>query len=148
MPGDSDGEAIISDRVNGKSVRDIARERSLSVAAVEAILDQEAERALGAPELRRMLYLEVCRLEAIKSVLFEKAMAGENAAAAIYVKLSERMASMIGINAPQGHYVQIGSTIEPVERPSNTVLMLQRIRELKAQSANEKPDDDEPPGED
>jgi hypothetical protein len=145
MTDDGDGEAIILERVNGKSVRDIARERGMTQAAIEAIIDRAAEEALSARALRRLLHVEACRLEAIKSVLFEKAMAGENAAAAIYIKASERLSSMIGINSPQGHYVTISSTIEPAEQPSNTVRMLEAIRRLKGEA--EKPDDEEsPPG--
>ena len=142
MTNDSDGEAIILDRVNGKSVREIAADRGLTVAAVTTILDQEAERALSASELRRMLHLEACRLEAIKQVLFEKAMAGENAAASIYCKLSERLSSMIGINAPQGHYVTISSAIESAEKPSNTFKMLEAIRRLRNEPDDPPPDDD------
>jgi hypothetical protein len=85
-------------------------------AAVEAILDQEAERALGARELRRLLHLEAYRIETIKQVLFEKAIAGENAAAAIYIKASERLSSMIGINSPQGHSSR---SAPPSSRPSS-----------------------------
>src|SRR5215471_1788768 len=129
-----DGEAIILDRVHGKSVEAIARERGLSVPAVERILDAEAERALGAHELRRMLFVEARRIEALKQLLWDKAMAGDNASAAVFAKLSERLASMIGLNAPSGHYVSISSTLEPaVERGTSTTRMLEAIKRLRGE---------------
>jgi len=138
-----DPETIIFDRVYGKSVEAIARARRLSVAAVEAILDREAEKALGARELRRLLFVEARRIEALKQLLWNKAMEGDNASAAIFAKLSERLATMVGLNAPVGHYVQISSTLEPaVEQGTSTQRMLEAIRRLR----NEPDDDqDDPP---
>jgi len=63
----------------------------MSVAAVEGILDVEPEKALGARELRRLLFVEVFRLEAIKEVLFRKALDGETGAAIGSASMSARL---------------------------------------------------------
>lgn len=109
----------------------------MTIAAVDAILDEEARRALGAGELRRLLYIEACRLEAIKAVLLEKAIAGENAAAAIYVKVSERLATMLGINAPREHLVSISATIQHDGKGTSTQEMLEAIRHLRGEAEAE-----------
>jgi hypothetical protein len=138
-----DREAILRNLVfGGQSIERIARARRLTVAAVTRIVDEEAARALNAAALRRGLYVETVRLEALLKKHFAAAMEGDTVSAALYVKTSERLNSMLGTNAPIGHAVHVINSSETVEQPSNTVRLLQAIRRLKGEP------DDEPPGED
>jgi hypothetical protein len=60
-------------------------------------------------QLRRELMLEVTRLNALAEKHYRKAMAadGDVASGALYVKISERKSTMLGLNAPAAHAVQI-----------------------------------------
>jgi hypothetical protein len=138
---DDDRTSILRDLVYGETRESIARTRGLSTSD---ILDEEAARQLGAEELRRGLCLEKLRLEALLRTHFARAMEGDTVCAALYVKTSERLNSMLGTNAPIGHAVTlIHSAAEPVEQETSTRKMLRALRRLRGE-----PEEDEPPGED
>ena len=101
-------DEIIEEAAEGRSIRDIARSAGMTEAAVRAIIDRQAEDALSGPQLRRDLLFEVMRLRALGRKYYEKAMdRGELNAGLLYIKASERLATLLGMNAPQGHAVQI-----------------------------------------
>jgi hypothetical protein len=140
--GVPDREAILRGLVyGGGTVESIARARRLRVAEVARIVDKEAARRLSGEELRRGLYVETMRLEALLRRHFAAAMQGDTISAALYVKTSERLSSMIGTNAPIGHAVHVINSSEPVEQVSSTRKLLEAIRRLRGEA--EKPDGNE-----
>jgi hypothetical protein len=145
--GGPDREAILRDFVyGGQSVESIARSRRLTVAEVTRIVDEEAARRMSGEELRRGLYVEAVRLEALLRRHFAAAMEGDTISAALYVKTSERLSSMIGTNAPIGHAVHvIHSSAKPVEQGTSTQRMLEAIRRLRNEP---EPEDEQEPLED
>src|SRR5262249_43214376 len=60
-------------------------------------------------QLRRELLFEVMRHRALCGKYFDKAMAGDGDrdAGILYIKASERLATLLGMNAPIGHAVQV-----------------------------------------
>lgn len=91
--------------------------------------------------------LEASRLDELKSHVWSIAMSDDPAAlhaAATYAKLAERLASLIGLNAPIGHVINvIGSAPEiQADNRTSTQRMLDAIRQLRGES--DPSDDDEP----
>ena len=86
-----------------------------------------------------MLYLEAQRLDLLKQRVWVLAMRDGNLpAASVYVKASERLASLVGMNAPLGHVVNvIGAAPEPEQTQSSTHRLLETIRLLRAEVAPE-----------
>jgi hypothetical protein len=105
-----DVDAIVSLVANGMPLRDVAKAHALTVTEVRKVLDEESERCLSGAELRRQLLLEARRLRELEQKYYGKAMGdGEQAAssAIIFIKASERLATLMGMNAPIGHCVQL-----------------------------------------
>jgi hypothetical protein len=129
--------AILHDYVlRGKTIESIARARRLDVAEVKRIIDTEAAAALSGEGLRRDLYVEHTRLQALLRKHFDAAMEGDTVAAALYVKTSERLASMTGTNAPHGHAVMVihATAPRPEDEVTNTQRMLEAVRALRQQA--------------
>jgi hypothetical protein len=104
----SDTEAIIAEAVHGCTPKEIAAAHGISINQVKQILDEAADAAFAADELRRKWFLEATRLSALGQKFYDKAMAdGDVIAAAIAVKVSERLSTLTGINAPQSLSVAI-----------------------------------------
>src|SRR5215831_18700024 len=92
------------------SLAEIAAAQGMTVSEVREIIDQEAARCFAGEELRRTWLLEARRLRELGQKYYRKAMGdGEEAAnsAVIFIKASERLATLTGMNAPIGHSVQI-----------------------------------------
>ena len=95
----------------------------LAIADVQQILDAEAERSFGGAELRRQLLLEARRLREIGQRYYTKAMADSeesSSAAIIFIKASERLATLTGMNAPIGRAVQVIHQAVPVTKQTST----------------------------
>ena len=133
MPDEFDHDAILREAVTGRSVREIAKARGATVPDINRALDIEAERLFGAEGLRRAMLLEAERLGHLKQNLWRRAMTdGDLTAAAVYIKASERLASMIGMNHPHGHLVTISGTLAPIEHETGT----ERLRAILDQLRN------------
>jgi hypothetical protein len=118
-PSEDLSDAILRDRAHGQSVRAIAASRSLTIGEVEPRLDDATNRLLSGDELRRELACETVRLNDLKLKYFEQANRTiDVASAAVYTKLSERLASMLGMNAPQSHAVTLATTAAPAPETS------------------------------
>jgi hypothetical protein len=108
MADNPDHDAIIHEAVHGCALRDIARSHDLTVAEVRKIIDEEAALAFSGEQLRREWLLEARRLRELGQKYFSRAMTGDDTnSAAIFIKASERLATLTGMNAPIGHAVQV-----------------------------------------
>ena len=111
MP-DNDDAAILREAVTGRAVCDIARSRNMTVPEVHRILDLEAERLFSGEGTRRAMLLEAQRLDYLKQLLWTRAIQeGDLWASVVYLKASERLANMFGWNHPQGHVIQLTSSL-------------------------------------
>src|SRR5215472_2254652 len=115
MLDDPEADAIICDRISGKTMHQIARERGMTVPEANRMLDLAAQRAFSPEGLQRTFLIEVERLNHLKHELWTHAMAGDRPAAALYVKAAERLSAMLGLNAPNGHLVMVTSTLAPTD---------------------------------
>ena len=136
MIDDLEHARIVRERISGKTTREIARDRRVTVPEINRILDLAAAGAFSAEGLKRTMLLEAEQLIHLKNQLWERAMDGDNTASALYIKAAERLATMIGLNAPHGHVVMITSTMAPADTATSTQKMLAAIRLLR----NEEPE--------
>src|SRR5215468_5954926 len=94
-------------------------------------------------QLRRELMLEVARLNGLAAKFFEKAMNGDGdvASGTLYVKISERKSTLLGLNAPQSQAVQV---IHEEQRPrqlTSTERARQAIDQLRDEYRRKNPEE-------
>lgn len=133
MPDDPDelDQQILRDAVAGSSVRDIARNRGMSVPEVNSVLDLAAAQMFSGEGTRRAMLLEAERLSHLKQSLWTRALKdGDLHASAVYIKASERLSSMLGWNHPQGHVVQLTGHLEQIEHETSTQNLRRVLDEL------------------
>jgi hypothetical protein len=122
MPSDDDDdrENIVTAIARGKSVREVSREFERAEAEVRSIVAEAIKRAYDGEWLRQEWTLEDHRLKMICLKNFGKAMDGEgdSTAAAIYIKASERRATLAGANAPQAYAVHLSHDAAPEQMTS------------------------------
>jgi hypothetical protein len=99
-----------ADKLNRKRVRELARDHNMTVAEVEQALLQHPINSEPGNYLRRVLALELVELDALEQTFRNKAIADSDPACGqLVVKIKERRATLLGLNPPQGHAVQIVS---------------------------------------
>ena len=141
---DPEQDAIVGEVVAGKTVRDVARSRGMTVPEVNRVIDRAAAKAFSGEGMRRTLLIEAERLQVLKHQLWLRATGEEDLhAAVVYVKASERLASMLGTNHPIGHIITMTSTLEPTETATSTQRMLSAIRLLRGETAPSEDQDGE-----
>jgi hypothetical protein len=106
------------DLILHKRVRRIADEHNCSVAQVNAVLDHHPIEIDRDKFLKRTLALELLRLDEIEEAFREKALVDRDIGAGVLLcKVSERRATLLGLNAPIGHAVQV---IQPAPEHQET----------------------------
>lgn len=127
-----DPDEIVLLAANGVSMREIAASHRMSEDEVRAIIDREAARCFEAAHLRRQFLLEARRLRELGQKYYAKAMAGDGDvnSAAIYIKASERLATLSGLNHPVSYGVQVIASDPPAE-PSSTDRIEQALAALR-----------------
>jgi hypothetical protein len=112
---DLDAE-ILKHRMAGISVRAIARRYNMTKREIDAALERALPQ-IDNPTRLRAIKIELERLDQLIRPFFVRALDGDTAAASIMVKLSERRADLLGLNAP----LRIDATlVEVAEAPSST----------------------------
>src|SRR5262245_50620899 len=135
-------EAIIADAVNGETDRSIARRYGCSVQEVHGILDEHASEVLTPHNRARVLLIELERLDELHRVFHKHAVETQDPACGnLCVKISERKACLLGLNAP----IRLDATqlTDPQLQKTST----QRIREVIDQLRGiepPKPESDDP----
>jgi len=93
-------DAIIRERIVGKSVRAIAQDHGCSIAEVNKALDLFAVATINAKVRTHTLALELSRLDELQSVFYERAKAGDVASGMLLTKIMERRSCLLGLNSP------------------------------------------------
>lgn len=137
-----DPEIVVNGIANGLSIRDAARHYELSEAEIRAILKRATDECYDGIHLREQWMLEARRLQAVGLKFFHKAMdEGDPQAAIVFIKASERAATLAGANAPTGHAVSVIDHTAALEQPTSTQRIRRVLDELIAHHA---PPRDEP----
>ena len=114
------------DEVVNKRVAQIARDHGCTVDQVNAALDRHPIELDRDQFLRRTLALELIELDALQQAFRAKALEDRDVGSGLLLlKVAERRATLLGMNAPLGHAVQVIQH-EPENKPSST----DRIREV------------------
>lgn len=101
-------------------VHAIAKARGCSVDDVHAALDHHPIELNRDAILKRALALELMRLDQLEMAFERKALEGGDVQSGVLmVKISERRATLLGLNAPLGHAVRIIQH-EPAEALTST----------------------------
>ena len=96
------------DEIVNKRVRRIADEYGCTVDEVNACLDHHPIELDRDKYLKRTLALELLRLDELEVAFRDKAIVDRDVAAGVLlVKVAERRATLLGMNAPLGHAVQV-----------------------------------------
>src|SRR5215831_16914583 len=96
------------DEITNKRVRRIAKDHNCTVADVHAALDRHPIELDRDTFLKRMLAMELVELDELRQAFRDKALVDRDCAAgALMVKIAERTATLLGLNPPIGHAVQV-----------------------------------------
>ena len=97
----------MDDLVN-KRVRALAADHGLTVPETLAALDKHPIELDRDQFLRRTLALELIELDQLQQAFRDKALEDRDVGSGLLLlKVAERRATLLGMNAPQGHAVQI-----------------------------------------
>jgi hypothetical protein len=96
---DAEDDAVLEQRLAGKSTRAIGRELKLTVGQVDAILDRVLP-AVDNPARLRAIALDLHRLDGLLETFYKRAIAGDVNSGTLCVKIIERRAFALGLDAP------------------------------------------------
>ena len=112
------------DEIIQKRVRRIATDHGCSVAEVNVALDHHPIELDRDTFLKRTLAMELVELDELQQAFRNKALEDQDVVAGVLlIKVAERRATLLGLNAPIGHAVQVIQH-EPGNKPTST----ERIR--------------------
>ena len=119
-PVDDDlGRAIFDRRVAGVSERQLARDYGLTGKQVRKLIDQHLP-TINRELAKRLLGLDLERLDALLKVFYEKAMAGDPVSAGLCLKILERRSVYLGLEVAPARLDPMTANVEPEPRPSST----------------------------
>jgi hypothetical protein len=122
------------DLILHKPERAIADDCGCTVDDVHAVLDRHPIEVDRDQYLKRALALQLVQLDELEVVFREKACAGDTASGMLLVKIAERRATLLGLNAPIGHAVAVIQHA-PENRPTTTDKIEAAIRALVDRSS-------------
>jgi hypothetical protein len=96
---DTEDDAVLEQRLAGKSARAIGRELKLSVGQVDAILDRVLPE-IGNPARLRAIALDLQRLDGLLQTFYQRAVNGDVNSGTLCVKIMERRSLLWGLDAP------------------------------------------------
>jgi hypothetical protein len=139
-----DGEVVLQERLQGKPTRVIARELGCTIDAVNEVLDQLSEEITVQFKVRSIA-IQLGRLEALTAIWYEKALAGDPVACALVVKISERLASLVGLDANRVDVIQLRAAASPTPSGTEKILRVLEQFRLTNGSGESTPGENTPP---
>src|SRR5215831_18260412 len=129
-----------------KRVAQIARDLGCTVDQVNAALDKHPIELDRDQFLRRTLALELIELDQLQQAFRDTALEDRDVGSGLLLlKVAERRATLLGLNAPQGHAVQIIQH-EPAGAETSTDKIAAAVARIRGKSLPkpDEPDDPEP----
>jgi len=119
--------------------RRIAEDHGISIDEVHAVLDRHPIEVDRDKYLKRALAMQLLQLDELEVAFRDKAVVDRDVASGLLlVKVAERRSTLLGLNAPLGHAVQVIQH-EPENKPSSTDRIRVAIDRIRAKHG-------EPPG--
>jgi hypothetical protein len=116
-----------------KPERRIADDHGCTVEEVHAVLDRHPIEVDRDKYLKRALAMQLLQLDELEVAFRDKAIVDRDVASGVLlVKVAERRASLLGLNAPLGHAVQVIQH-EPENKPSSTDRIRAAIDRIRAE---------------
>jgi hypothetical protein len=101
MDHDNRDEAMLEERLSGRSVQIIARQHHCAIAEVEAVIDHRLGGEIDNQMRLKAIKLDVARLEGLMQPFYERATKDKDVAAGtLCVKILERRALLLGLDSP------------------------------------------------
>ena len=139
-------EAIIQQRIVGRSARAIARAQGCTLAEVSKVLDRFTETTIDDKTRKHTLALELARLDELQETFYARALEGDVACGALITKIIERRCTMLGLYTPQTATLQIIEAEAPRETSTERLrAAIERIRGKRHQDDLPATDQDDPP---
>ena len=133
------------DELVNKRVHAIARAHGCTIDDVHAALDRHPIELNRDAYLKRTLALELMRLDQLEMAFEGKAIKDRDVAAGVLmVKIAERRATLLGLNPPLGHAVQVIQH-EPAEKKTSTERILAALDRIASRPKTDEPEDSELP---
>ena len=136
------------DLILHKPERAIADDNGCTIDEVHAVLDRHPIEVDRDKYLKRALALQLLQLDELEIAFREKALMDRDVAAGVLlIKVAERRATLLGLNAPIGHAVQVIQH-DPPNKPTSTeriAALIDRIRGKTQQDDLPATDEDDPP---
>jgi DNA-binding transcriptional MerR regulator len=133
-------EAIIQQRIVGRSARAIARAQGCTLAEVSKVLDRFTETTIDDKTRKHTLALELARLDELQETFYARALEGDVQCGALITKIIERRCTMLGLYTPQTATLQVIEAETPRETSTDKIsALIERIR------GKTRDDQDDPP---
>jgi hypothetical protein len=101
MGHDDRDDAMLEDRLSGRSVAVIARRHHCAINEVEAVIDERLGGEINNQTRLKAIKLDVARLEGLMQPFYERATKDRDVAAGtLCVKILERRALLLGLDSP------------------------------------------------
>ena len=139
-------EAIIQQRIVGRSARAIARAQGCTLAEVSKVLDRFTETTIDDKTRKHTLALELARLDELQETFYARALEGDVACGALITKIIERRCTMLGLYTPQTATLQVIEAEAPRETSTERLrAAIDRIRGKTHQDDLPATDQEDPP---
>jgi len=136
------------DLILHKPQRAIADDNGCTVDEVHALLDRHPIEVDRDKYLKRALAMQLLQLDELEVAFRDKAIVDRDVASGILlVKVADRRATLLGLNAPLGHAVHVIQH-EPESKPTSTERLRAAIDRIRGKTHQDDPpitDQDDPP---
>jgi hypothetical protein len=119
-------DAIIKQRVSGRSVREIASHGALTWLRSTRRSTGVGRQAITDKAPKHGLALELARLDELQEVFYLRALEGDVSCGAIVTKIIERRCTMLGLHTPRTAVLQIVDEATPKETSTGRKMSLLR----------------------
>jgi len=146
MDDDGRDDAMLEERLSGRSAQIIARRHHCAIDEVEAVIDRRLGGAIDNVMRLKAIKLDVARLEGLMQPFYERATKDKDVAAGtLCVKILERRALLLGLDSPtRVDIVQMQAEQQvPRHEKIRQVIMNLRIGDGQPNNGNGPPLDDD-----
>jgi hypothetical protein len=146
MGQDNRDDAMVEERLSGRSVQIIARQHHCAIDEVEAVIDRRLGGEINNVMRLKAIKLDVARLEGLMQPFYERATKDRDVAAGtLCVKILERRALLLGLDSPtRVDIVQMQAEQQvPRHEKIRQVIMNLRIGDGQPNNGNGQPLDDD-----
>src|SRR5215831_1665857 len=144
MDHDDRDNAMLEERLSGRSVQIIARQHHCAIDEVEAVIDRRLGGEINNQMRLKAIKLDVARLEGLMQPFYERATKDKDVAAGtLCVKILERRALLLGLDSPtRVDIVQMQQAEQQVPRHEKIRMAIERLTG-RAIDGNTRPLDDD-----